>query len=176
VRVGDLASLRAGRDREPEHDAGRARGAEAERRPEAAGARESAAGHERERAWRAEAARWRAEALASLRGLGAAIDGQLARWGLTAAESEVALFILEGHGYKEIARRRGTSERTVRQQAQAVFRKAGLEGRAELAAFFLGTCSSPRARPGARCKTPRRATRFCGERAEAFDTAVPCMG
>ena len=32
---------------------------------------------------------------------------------------------------------RGAGERTVRQQALAVYAKAGLAGRAELAAFFL---------------------------------------
>lgn len=36
-----------------------------------------------------------------------------------------------------MARARGTSERTARQQALAVYRKAGLAGRAELSAFFL---------------------------------------
>jgi len=91
----------------------------------------------REEAWRSEAARWRGEAVQALRGLGAAIDAQLERWGLTPAEKEVALLVLKGYGMKDVARMRGTSERTVRQQALTVYKKAGLEGRAELAAFFL---------------------------------------
>ena len=45
--------------------------------------------------------------------------------------------MLKGLSFKEIAPVRGTSERTVRQQALAVYAKAGLAGRAELAAFFL---------------------------------------
>ncbi len=86
---------------------------------------------------RAEAARWRAEAQEALRGLGAAIDAQFERWGLSAAEREVGLLLLKGLSHKEVADARGTSERTVRQQALAVYAKAGLAGRAELAAFFL---------------------------------------
>jgi len=81
--------------------------------------------------------RWRAEAEEALRGLGAAIDRQFERWGLSPAEREVALHLLKGLSLKDAALERKTSERTVRQQALAVYRKAGLAGRAELAAFFL---------------------------------------
>lgn len=84
-----------------------------------------------------EAERWRLEARQALEGLGAAIDRQCDRWGLTDAERAIALLLLKGLSMREIAEARGTSERTVRQQALAVYRKAGLEGRAELAAFFL---------------------------------------
>ena len=80
---------------------------------------------------------WRASAEQALAGLGAAIDAQFADWGLTPAEREVALWVLKGHGHKEIAMRTGRSERTVRQHAAAAYDKAGLGGRAELAAFFL---------------------------------------
>ncbi len=86
---------------------------------------------------RAEAERWKRDAGEFLRGLGAAIDAQFARWGLSAAEREVALLLLKGLAHKDIAEVRGTSEKTVRQQALALYRKAGLSGRAELSAFFL---------------------------------------
>ncbi len=86
---------------------------------------------------RSEAARWRQDAEEVLRGLGEAIDAQFQRWGLSSAEREVALLLLKGLAHKEIAEVRETSERTVRQQSLAVYRKAGLTGRAELAAFFL---------------------------------------
>ncbi len=86
---------------------------------------------------RAERDAWRARAEALLRGLGDEIDAQLRRWGLTPAERETALMLLKGHGHKEIATILGKSERTVRQQAIAVYRKSGLAGRAELSAFFL---------------------------------------
>lgn len=45
--------------------------------------------------------------------------------------------LLKGFGHKQVAAHLGRSERTVRQQAVDVYRKAGLQGRAELAAFFL---------------------------------------
>jgi DNA-binding NarL/FixJ family response regulator len=86
---------------------------------------------------RAEARRWKTEASDVLRGLGAAIDAQFGRWALSSAEREVALLLLKGLAHKEIAEVRQTSEKTVRQQSLAVYRKAGLSGRAELSAFFL---------------------------------------
>lgn len=88
-------------------------------------------------AWRVEAERWRRESRDLLAGLGAAMDAQFGLWGLSPAEREVALLLVKGLSSKEIATVRSTSERTVRQQSQGVYRKAGLAGRAELAAFFL---------------------------------------
>ncbi len=85
----------------------------------------------------AEAARWRAEARTVMAGLGAAIDQQLERWQLSPAEKEVALLLLKGLSHKDIARVRSVTEATARQQARAVYRKAGLSGRNDLAAFFL---------------------------------------
>ena len=86
---------------------------------------------------------WRARARQSLEGLGRAVDEQLGRWGLTPAEREVALLLLKGHGHKQIAGATGRSERTVRQHAVAAYRKAGVGGRAELAAFFLADLELP---------------------------------
>lgn len=85
----------------------------------------------------ADATRWRQEAHEALRGLGQAIDQQFERWGLTTAEREVGLLLMKGLSHREVAELRGTGEQTVRQQAQTVYRKAGLRGRADLAAFFL---------------------------------------
>jgi DNA-binding CsgD family transcriptional regulator len=84
-----------------------------------------------------DAVRWNREAHAVLRGLGEAIDRQFERWELTPAERDVALLQLKGLRHKAIAELRHTSERTVRQQALAVYRKSGLNGRSDLAAFFL---------------------------------------
>lgn len=86
---------------------------------------------------RADAERWRAEAQDALRGLGDAIERQFGRWELTAAERGVAMLLLRGMSHKEIAQARETSERTVRQQSLAIYRKSGVRGRAELSAFFL---------------------------------------
>src|SRR5213593_86931 len=41
------------------------------------------------------------------------------------------------HWWQAVADLRQTSERTVRQQALAIYRKSGLNGRSDLAAFFL---------------------------------------
>ena len=86
---------------------------------------------------REDAARWRGEAQRHLQGLGQAIDRQFEAWGLSRAEREVGLLLLKGLALQEVAQARGTSERTVRQQALALYRKAGVAGRAELSAFFL---------------------------------------
>ena len=80
---------------------------------------------------------WRTSAQKTLDGLGEAIDRQFESWALTPAEREVALLVLKGHSHKRIARVTGRSEHTVRQHAGAAYQKAGLHGRAELAAFFL---------------------------------------
>lgn len=91
----------------------------------------------------AEANHWRAEAADLVRGLSEAIDQQFDRWQLTQAEREVALLLLKGLSSRDIAALRDTREATVRQQAQAIYRKADLEGRAELAAFFLEDLLAP---------------------------------
>lgn len=95
------------------------------------------------RAMEHEAQQWREQARQALEGLGAAIDREFTKWELTEAERDVALLLLKGLSHKEIAGERHTSEGTVRQQALAIYRKAGLTGRASLAAFFLEGLSLP---------------------------------
>ena len=92
---------------------------------------------------RAEAERWREEASEFLKGLSHAIDHQFDRWDLSPAEREVALLLLKGFSTRDIAELRSTREATVRQQAQGIYRKADLEGRAELSAFFLEDLLAP---------------------------------
>lgn len=91
----------------------------------------------------AERDEWRASAQRALAGLGQAIDAQFRSWGLTRTERKVAFMILQGYGHKEVAARTGRSERTIRQHAGAVYEKAGLAGRAELAAYFLRDLMQP---------------------------------
>ncbi len=80
---------------------------------------------------------WRKSAESALAGFSAAINRQFDSWHLTRAERDVALLILKGAGHKQAAALLERSERTVRQHAVEVYRKAGLQGRAELSAFFL---------------------------------------
>ncbi len=84
-----------------------------------------------------EAEQWKKESSELIQGLGVAIDRQFERWNLSEAEAEVGLFLLKGLSLKEIATIRQTSERTVREQARALYRKSGLSGRPSLSAFFL---------------------------------------
>ena len=86
---------------------------------------------------RQDAREWRSEAQELLAGLAAKIDGQFERWRLSPAEKEVALFLLKGFSHKDIARFRSVSEATARQQARAIYKKAGIAGRHDLAGFFL---------------------------------------
>lgn len=92
---------------------------------------------------RAQGQRWRAETRSHLIGLGEAMEVQFSRWNLTEAEREVALLLLKGLSHKEIAAVRSSSERTVREQARALYAKAGLTGRAALSAFFLEDLIAP---------------------------------
>lgn len=113
--------------------------------------------------------RTRAEMSALRQGLGSALDQQFERWALTAAQREVALLVLKGLSYKEIADLRSTAEHTVRNQALAIYRKAGLTNRAEMAAYFLEDLlvPTPESRPGSfRSRLP-------GDRAEGTFGAAP---
>lgn len=53
---------------------------------------------------------------------------------LTAAEREVMELIVSGLSNAEVARKRGTAVRTVANQLQSLFRKLGVNSRAELSA------------------------------------------
>lgn len=86
---------------------------------------------------RAERDAWRERASQALSGLSQAMNAQFDAWELTGAERETALMLLKGHSHKRIGKLTDRSERTVRQHAVAVYRKAGLAGRSELSAFFL---------------------------------------
>lgn len=93
--------------------------------------------------WRADAVRFRKGAEGAVAGLAAAIDAEFERWSLSPAEKAVGLLLLKGLSHKEIAELRGVSDRTVRQQARTLYAKAGLGGRADLAAYFLEDLLSP---------------------------------
>jgi len=80
---------------------------------------------------------WSRKAQNALEGLGVAIQAHFQEWGLSETEGEVALMLMKGHSHKSIAKLTDRSPQTVRQHASSVYRKSGLAGRAELAAFFL---------------------------------------
>jgi DNA-binding CsgD family transcriptional regulator len=78
------------------------------------------------------------------------INADFDKWGLSEAEKEIALFLLKGLRLQDIADLRNTSERTVRQQAQAVYRKSGLDGRTNLSAHFVEDFMNPVAESASR--------------------------
>lgn len=65
------------------------------------------------------------------------IQKQFETWQLTPSEKEVASLLLKGLSFDEIATVRNTKEKTVRQQATAIYRKSGLGSRHEFAAWFF---------------------------------------
>ena len=86
---------------------------------------------------RRESDAWRDAARVHVEGLGNAIRKQFQIWKLSDGEADVALLMLKGLSFKEIANMRGSLETTVRQQAVSVYRKSGLSSRTELGAYFL---------------------------------------
>lgn len=80
---------------------------------------------------------WKLKAQASSHELGRLIESQFSIWHLSESERDVALLLIKGFSMKEIAEVRQTHEKTVRQQSTSIYKKSGLSGRQELAAFFL---------------------------------------
>ncbi len=73
----------------------------------------------------------------------AVMQKQFDAWKLTASEQDVVIGMLKGLSFREIAELRETREKTVRQQASAVYRKAGVASRNELAAWFFEDMLDP---------------------------------
>ncbi len=65
------------------------------------------------------------------------VQGWFADWGLTAAESDVAMFTIKGFTIAEIAGMRGSAEGTVKTHLNAIYRKAGVPGRAQLVSLLI---------------------------------------
>lgn len=77
-------------------------------------------------------------ALASARHeLALVLKQQFETWSLTQTEREVAMLLLKGLSFKEIASVRDTMEKTVRQQASAIYKKADVSGRHSFSAWFI---------------------------------------
>ncbi len=73
----------------------------------------------------------------------AVMQEQFDAWHLTGSEQNVVIMLLKGLSFREIADLRETREKTVRQQASSVYRKAGLTSRNELAAWFFEDMLDP---------------------------------
>lgn len=73
----------------------------------------------------------------------AVMQKQFDAWSLTESEQDVVIGMLKGLSFREIAELRETREKTVRQQASSVYRKAGVGSRHELAAWFFEDMLEP---------------------------------
>lgn len=62
---------------------------------------------------------------------------RFAEWGLTKAESEIALFAIKGCSVSEIAELRGAATGTVRSQLSQVYAKAGVSSQSMLVSLLI---------------------------------------
>ena len=69
--------------------------------------------------------------------LGNVVTRQFSEWMLTGSEVEIGWLLLKGLSLKEIAIVRSTQEKTVRQQASSIYKKAGVSGRHAFSAWFI---------------------------------------
>lgn len=67
----------------------------------------------------------------------AVVAEHFAQWGLTAAEADVAMFMVKGLSIAEIATLRGSTEATVKSHLNAIYRKSGTTGRPDVLALIL---------------------------------------
>lgn len=65
------------------------------------------------------------------------MEGYFADWGLTPSEADVARFTIKGCSIAEIARFRGSAEGTVKTHLNAIYRKSGMQGRAQLVNLLI---------------------------------------
>lgn len=65
------------------------------------------------------------------------VNEKFERWGLTKAEHDVAWLVIKGFSTRETAELRGTSEGTVKSQCNAIYRKVGVTGRAQLLSLIV---------------------------------------
>jgi DNA-binding CsgD family transcriptional regulator len=69
--------------------------------------------------------------------LAALMEDYFRRWGLTAAEADVAAFTIKGYSIAEIAGLRGSAEATVKTHLNAIYRKSGAQGRGQLVSVLI---------------------------------------
>jgi DNA-binding CsgD family transcriptional regulator len=86
----------------------------------------------------AETVHWQEETRDLLSNLRKVIDKQFIQWEFSPTDRAIAFYLLNGLSLKEIAELRGSTDKSVKQQAYLLYRKAGIGGRAEISAFFLG--------------------------------------
>ncbi len=69
--------------------------------------------------------------------VGVYIEQEFNKWQLTNAEKSIAWLIIKGFSFKEIAKMRSVSGKTVHQQSTRIYQKSGMQNRHELMSGFL---------------------------------------
>jgi DNA-binding NarL/FixJ family response regulator len=69
--------------------------------------------------------------------LASIMEDQFRSWSLTSAEKDVATFTIKGFSIAEIAKLRGSADGTIKTHLNAIYRKAGVPGRAQLVSIFV---------------------------------------
>ncbi len=65
------------------------------------------------------------------------MEGYFESWGLTPTEQAVATFTIKGYSISEIAILRKSAEGTIKTHLNAIYRKAGVTGRAQLVSLMV---------------------------------------
>lgn len=65
------------------------------------------------------------------------MTGHFESWGLTQTEQDVASFTIKGFSIAEIAGLRGSAEGTIKTHLNAIYRKSGVTGRAQLVSVLV---------------------------------------
>jgi DNA-binding NarL/FixJ family response regulator len=73
----------------------------------------------------------------SMKGSYPAVQNWFKEWKLSPSEQQVAVLLIKGLSFNEIASVRNTKEKTVRQQASSIYAKSGLSGRNNLSAWLI---------------------------------------
>ncbi|PIP96231.1 MAG: hypothetical protein COW00_19920 [Bdellovibrio sp. CG12_big_fil_rev_8_21_14_0_65_39_13] len=65
------------------------------------------------------------------------IEDEFEKWQFSQSEKEIAYLLLKGLSSKDMAAKRFTSERTIRNQCATIYQKSGLQGKTDFCAYFL---------------------------------------
>lgn len=70
-------------------------------------------------------------------GLSDLMTSYFRQWALTSAEADVATFTIKGFSIGEVAMLRGCAEGTIKSHLNAIYRKAGVQGRGQLVSILV---------------------------------------
>lgn len=89
--------------------------------------------------------------------LSVVIEAYFTEWGLTRAEADIATFTIKGYSIAEVARMRNSAEGTIKTHLNAIYRKAGVAGRAQLVSLLIEDLLTGKIGSGRRAEPEQRA-------------------